>query len=96
MEGWVGKAEAGVTQFSNKLDQKAQVATTLIQCFCWNDGSQLAVLHIFPVWACLLFCKFLLKVHVPFPAQILLIIMLFDVLIPKMIFISGANKKIII
>ena len=36
--------------------------------------------------------KFLLKVRVLFHAHILLIMMLFDMLIPKMIFISGANK----
>ena len=37
--------------------------------------------------------KFLLNVLVLFHAQILLIMMSFDVLIPKMIFISGANKN---
>ena len=37
--------------------------------------------------------KFLLKVRVPFHAQILMVMMLFDMLIPKMIFFSGANKK---
>ena len=40
------------------------------------------------------FGKFLLKVRVPFHAKFLVIMMLFDVLIPKMIFISGASKKI--